>query len=105
MVGSSRSINEMRSLALRLTGSDEQEFVRALVQDVRVVEVGVFGDDDALFSDRDGIDRFVRGPIVRWKVTGVDGVVPSLGQNEAESAWQMGVNQEFHASTRCWLLT
>jgi hypothetical protein len=53
-------VNDGRQLALdqhheltcpQVPGSDEQQLVWPLLQDVGVVEVGVFGDDDALLGN------------------------------------------------------
>lgn len=86
-----------------VAGSHQQQLPGAMVQDMRVVEVGVLGNNDALLGAGQLVDEPVGSRVVRRKSARVNGVVSRSIKKGAETRRQVGVHQESHANARCWL--
>ena len=73
------------------------------MQDMRIEEVRVFGDDDALLIDRYLVNEGIFCRIPGWKLTCMDGVVPVLSKNGTHPTWELRIDQKVHVSARCTL--
>ena len=71
-----------------VSGAHQYQFPRTAMQDVRVVEVGILGNEHPPIPYRDVTQLSIRRPITIRQVQGVNGVVSRLLQELAEAGRQ-----------------
>ncbi len=80
-----------------LARGDEEQFVGLMGKQEGIHEIGVLGDDDPVFQQRERIDRVIRSAVGQRQVERVKRIVTQRSEAQRQAARQLGIDQKFHA--------
>jgi hypothetical protein len=109
--GVAQRIANLREIALHqvqqldvanVSGRNQKQFLGPVLCQQGVYEIGIFGNEHALFGDAQAIEGTVGCGIAIRKIKRVNRIMLLALNQTAQPSWQLCIDEKFHASAR-WM--